>query len=265
MLRPMNQRRFLPFLLWAAALLAVVAGAPASRLHAQNTYAPADIQYGAKIFGGQCTVCHGGDGAGVAGVDMKANRFKKSTSDYDLMEVITNGVTGTGMPPFKFSQPELMAVIAYIRNMRTFDAKDVLIGDATRGRGLFEGKGECTKCHRVNGKGPRVAPDLSDVGTVRTPDDLRRAIIEPEVDIRFANRFIRAVTKDGKVINGRRMNEDTYTVQVIDEQEKLVSLVKADLREYGLVRRTGMPSYRDKLSNTEVADIVAYLLTLKGL
>ena len=51
---------------------------------------------------------------------MKANRFKKSTSDYDLMEVITNGVTGTGMPPFKFSQPELMAVIAIIGILAAF-------------------------------------------------------------------------------------------------------------------------------------------------
>lgn len=265
MLPRMKQRRPLPLFRLLSGFLAAAAVLAASDSFAQATYAPADIQYGAKIFGGQCTVCHGGNGDGVAGVDMKANRFKKASSDYELMEVITNGVTGTGMPPFKFSQPELTAVIAYIRNMRTFDAKDVLIGDAARGRAVFEGKGECTKCHRVNGKGPRVAPDLSDVGALRTPDDLRRAIIEPEVDIRYANRFIRAVTKDGKVINGRRMNEDTYTVQVIDEQEKLVSLVKADLREYGLVRRTGMPSYRDKLANTEVADLLAYLLTLKGL
>lgn len=232
---------------------------------AQPTYAPADIQYGAKLFGEQCTVCHGGNGDAVAGVDIRANRFKKSTTDNDLRNVITNGVEGTGMPPFKFDQPELTAIIAYVRNMRTFDAKDMLIGDAAQGRAVFEGKGECSRCHRVNGKGPRVAPDLSDIGQLRTPDALRRAILEPETDIRFANRSVRAVTKDGKVITGRRLNEDTYTVQLIDEQERLVSLVKADLREYGLVRRTAMPAYRDKLSQAEVADVLAYLLSLKGM
>lgn len=242
----------------------VVAFAPAS-LFAQQSYAPADIQFGAKIFGEQCTVCHGNTGDVVAGVDLRANRFKRSTTDNDLRNVISNGVQGTSMPSFKFEGPELTAVIAYLRNMRTFDAKTSLIGDEAKGKVVFEGKGQCNTCHRVFGKGPRVAPDLSDIGQLRTPDTLRRSVMDPETEIRHWNRYVRAVTRDGKVINGRRLNEDTYTVQVIDEQEKLVSLTKANLREYGLVRRTGMPSYRDKLTNDEMADLLAYLLSLKGL
>ena len=233
-------------------------------LHAQN-YAPADIQYGARLFGQQCTVCHGATGDVVAGVDLRANRFKRSSTDNDLRTVISTGVEGTGMPSFKFDPPELTAVIAYLRNMRDFDAKTSLIGDPERGRAVFEGKGECARCHRVNGRGPRVAPDFSDIGAVRTPDALRRVIVEPEAELRPANRSVRAVTRDGKVITGRRLNEDTYTVQLIDDQEHLVSLVKANLREYGLVNRTSMPSYRDKLTNDELADVVAYLLSLKGL
>ena len=78
------------------------------------------------------------------------------------------------------------------------------------------------------------------------------------------NRPVRAVTKDGKVVNGRRLNEDTYTVQLIDEQEKLVSLTKADLREYTILTTSPMPSYKDRLSENELADVVAYLLSLKG-
>lgn len=232
---------------------------------AAQTYAQADIQYGAKLFGEQCTLCHGGNGDAVAGVDLRANTFKRATSDFDLRGVIANGVQGTSMPPFKFEQPELTAIIAYLRNMRTYDAKASLIGDVTKGRAVFDGKGECATCHRVNGKGPRVAPDLSDIGTLRTPDAIMRAITDPDADVRFANRSVRAVTRDGTVITGRRLNEDTYTVQIIDDKERLVSLTKANLREYGLVRRTGMPSYRDKLSKDEVADVLAYLLTLKGL
>lgn len=233
-------------------------------LLAQN-YAPADIQYGARLFGQQCTVCHGATGDVVAGVDLRANRFKRSSTDNDLRTVISTGVEGTGMPSFKFDPPELTAVIAYLRNMRDFDAKTSLIGDPERGRAVFEGKGECARCHRVNGRGPRVAPDFSDIGAVRTPDALRRVIVDPEAELRPANRSVRAVTRDGKVITGRRLNEDTYTVQLIDDQEHLVSLVKANLREYGLVNRTSMPSYRDKLTNDELADVVAYLLSLKGL
>jgi putative heme-binding domain-containing protein len=249
-------------------LLLIVAGwlvacAPASLL--AQTYAPADVQYGARLYGQQCTVCHGGTGDGVAGVDLRANRFKRSSTDNDLRTVIANGVEGTGMPPFKFDPPELTAVIAYLRNMRDFDSKTTLIGDPARGKAVFEGKGECARCHRVNAKGPRVAPDLSDIGAIRTPDALLRVLVDPDADMRFANRSVRAVTRDGKVIIGRRLNEDTYTVQLIDEQERLVSLVKANLREYGLVRRTSMPAFRDKLAANELADVLAYLLSLKGL
>jgi mono/diheme cytochrome c family protein len=75
---------------------------------------------------------------------------------------------------------------------------------------------------------------------------------------------VRAVTRDGKVINGRRLNEDTYTVQLIDEQEKLLSLTKADHREYTILTVSPMPSYKDRLTQDEVADVVAYLLSLKG-
>ena len=62
------------------------------------------------------------------------------------------------------------------------------------------------------------------------------------------NRPVRAVTKDGRSINGRRLNEDTYTVQLIDEQERLVSLTKADLREYTILTASPMPSYKDRLT-----------------
>jgi putative heme-binding domain-containing protein len=245
------------------AAAARIALAPAPLL--AQTYAPADIQFGAKIFGEQCTVCHGGTGDGVAGVDLRANRFKRAVTDQDLRRAITDGVQGTSMPPFKFEGPELTAMIAFLRNMRTFDSKTSLIGDEAKGKVVFEGKGQCGTCHRIFGKGPRVAPDLSDIGTLRTPDALMKAVLDPDTEIRHSNRYIRAVTRDGRVINGRRLNEDTYTVQVIDEQEKLVSLTKANLREYGLVRRTPMPSYRDKLTSAEVADVLAYLLSLKGL
>jgi len=78
------------------------------------------------------------------------------------------------------------------------------------------------------------------------------------------NRAVRAMTRDGKVITGRRLNEDTYSVQLIDAQEHLVSLLKADLREYEVLKTSPMPSYKEKLSGPELADVLAYLLTLKG-
>ena len=148
--------------------------------------------------------------------------------------------------------------------MNTFDAGSVRSGDADRGRVLFEGKGGCTRCHRVGAQGARVAPDLSDIGAIRSAGSLQRSLIDPNSQMMPINRPVRAVTRDGKVINGRRLNEDTYTVQLIDDQERLVSLAKADLRDYTILKTSLMPSYKDTLGADDLADLVAYLLSLKG-
>ena len=79
------------------------------------------------------------------------------------------------------------------------------------------------------------------------------------------NRPVRAVTRDGTLHTGRRLNEDTYTVQLIDQNQRLVSLVKDDLQEYAVLTTSSMPSYEDTMNEQERADVLAYLLTLKGM
>jgi putative heme-binding domain-containing protein len=227
-------------------------------------YFQSDIQYGAQIFANQCTACHGTSGDQIPGVNFRAGQFKRVVTDNDLRATITTGVPGTAMQPFAFGASELTGIVSYLRNMGSFDAKGLMVGDAGRGRELFTGAGNCASCHAVNGKGPRVAPDLGDVGALRTAELLHRTLIDPAGSMLPMNRPVRAVTKDGKVINGRRLNEDTYTVQLIDEQERLVSLTKADLREFAVLKTTPMPSYKDKFSAQELADLEAYLLSLRG-
>jgi putative heme-binding domain-containing protein len=148
--------------------------------------------------------------------------------------------------------------------MNSFDRGSVKAGDATRGRAVFDGKGGCARCHRVGAQGSRVGPDLSDIGTMRSAGSLLRSLTDPTSQMMPINRPVRAVTRDGRVVNGRRLNEDTYTVQLIDDQEKLVSLSKSDLTEFTIATASPMPSFRDRLTPDELADVVAYLLALKG-
>ena len=137
-------------------------------------------------------------------------------------------------------------------------------GDAARGKAVYDGKGGCAECHRVRGNGSRAAPDLSDIGAVREAAEIRRSILEPTMAMQPINRPVRIVTRDGRTILGRRLNEDTHTVQLIDREEQLISLLKADISEFELGQTSEMPSYAGKLSEDEVADLAAYLLTLKG-
>ncbi len=240
---------------------------PAARAQGQDRapeYYQADIQYGAQIFATQCTACHGTSGDQIPGVNFRAGQFKRVVTDNDLRATITNGVPGTAMQPFAFGASELTGIVSYLRNMSSFDARGLMVGNAARGQALFTGAGNCASCHAVNGKGPHFAPDLGDIGTLRTADLLHRTLLDPAGSMLPVNRPVRAVTKDGKVINGRRLNEDTYTVQLIDDHERLVSLTKADLREFAVLKTTPMPSYKDKFSAQELADLEAYLLSLKG-
>ena len=227
-------------------------------------YAPADISYGSRLYDAQCTTCHGANGDGVGGVDLRSGKFRNAVTDQDLTRVITTGIPGTGMQAFKFDASEIAGIVAYLRNMNSFDRGSVKAGDAARGRTVVDGKGDCGRCHRVATQGSRVGPDLSDVGATRSAGSLLRSLTDPTSQMMPINRPVRAVTRAGKVINGRRLNEDTYTVQLIDDQEKLVSLTKSDLAEYTIVTVSPMPSYRDRLTPDEIADVVAYLLSLKG-
>jgi len=250
----------------AAVLVALACGSAAGQPGPDHggEYAPADIAYGAQLYAAQCVACHGTNGASVAGVDLRSGRFRNAATDLQLRNLIITGIPGAGMPPFKLDDAELAGLVAYLRNMATFDSRAVAVGDVARGRALFEGKGGCTTCHRVDGRGVGMAPDLGNVGTLRTASALQKSILDPSSAMIPINRPVRLVTKDRQVFNGRRLNEDTYTVQVMDDQGRLVSLAKADLREFTILVESPMPPYKNKLGEAEVADLVAYLLSLKG-
>jgi len=234
----------------------------------QNQQTPPDhfvIETGARLYGAQCSVCHGANGDLINGVDLRAGKFLTVRTDEDLTRVLATGRPAAGMPSFAvLHTDEARAIVAYIRSGFDAATDGVKIGDPRRGATLFDGKGNCASCHRVNGRGAYSATDLTDIGTARTPASLQRALVDPAQAILPANRSVRAITRDGRTIRGRRLNEDAYTIQLVDEQSRLVSLVKADLRSLELAPASSMPSFQNTLTADERADLVAYLLSLKG-
>jgi len=230
---------------------------------ADHRYTSEAIEAGSRVYVADCALCHGANGDGVDGVDIRRGSFRNARSDEDLRRVITTGVDNGRMPAFNLGAAELEGVIAYMRAGFDPEGVAVKVGDAARGQALFEGAGDCASCHRVHGRGPRTAPDLSEIGLVRTPAVLQRTLLDPSAALLPINRPIRAVTRGGETIQGRRLNEDTYTVQLIDSEQRLRSLVKADLVEYEVSLTPIMQP--TTLSSDEVADLVGYLLSLKGL
>jgi putative heme-binding domain-containing protein len=224
-------------------------------------YSQEEIAAGSRVYSAQCSHCHGRDGDQISGIDLRRRIFRRSATDDDLASVVTNGTPG-GMPPFRLQSRELTGIIAFIR--AGFDTTaSVRVGDATRGRAVFEGKGMCGTCHRVRGQGPRSAPDLSDIGVARTPAALERSVRDPSSAMLPINRPVTIVMNDGTTIRGRRLNEDTFTVQIIDDRERLASIAKRDVTSFEVGTRSPMPAYAERLTAGEIADVVAYLLTLR--
>lgn len=246
----------------------VVLGATAERAIAQtqdHQYSTTDIQAGARLYGAQCALCHGQNGDGIAGVNLARQQFRRVSSDEDIRNVITTGVAATGMPSFRLQPVELDGLVAFIRSGFDQIGTPFKVGNAARGQAIYEGNGACATCHRVNGKGARAAPDLSDIGAIRQPAAIQRSLLDPTRGMLPINRPLRIVTREGRTIRGRRVNEDTFSVQLIDREERLVSLSKSDIREYVLGTTSDMPSLAGKLTGDELADLLAYLLSLRGL
>ena len=138
-------------------------------------------------------------------------------------------------------------------------------GNETAGAATVAGKGDCQSCHRIFVNGSRLGPDLTDIGSLRKPEQLEASLLDPNAEILPENRFYRVVTRDGTTIMGKLLNLDTFQVMMLDPKEQLRTFSKSDLREHGFADGSTMPSFRSTLSLQELADVIAYLLTLKGI
>lgn len=135
-------------------------------------------------------------------------------------------------------------------------------GDAANGKTLVESR-TCLDCHRIGETGSRLGPDLSEIGKLRSPDLLRRAIVTPDSEVLPEHRFVRVVTKSGATVVGRLLNQDAFSIQLMDKSEQLKSYLKSNLREHTILEKGLMPSFEGKLTAQQIADIVSYLESLK--
>jgi cytochrome c oxidase cbb3-type subunit III len=255
----------------------------------QHSYTPAQIEDGRKLYDANCGRCHNDTGDGVTGIEL-FKQFRRATSDEDVIKIIREGIPGTSMPPHAFlTTAQAESVVAFLRSMVgvTPASRSGVIagaaagrgavalagGDPTRGRALFEGKGACAGCHSVNGTGGQTGPDLSAIGRVRPPrgfdpggpnlQQIERAILEPNFEIAPPYRFFQVITRSGMTVRGKLLNQDTFSIQMLDSSQNLRSFMKADLREFGYAP-SPMPSYEGKLTSQELTDLLVYLLSLKG-
>lgn len=222
---------------------------------------PADVAKGREIYNRACTICHGLEGTvGDRGPALAGNRRYLRTTPEDLFDAIKNGVRGTLMPPAALSDPEVRKVVAYVRSLRATASDTPIKGDVARGGEIFWGKGECGRCHMIEGRGGVLGPDLSNIGAERRLSALREALTDPRRRIPRGYQPARLVLRDGRTIEGLVKNENNFSLQVLGLDLRLYLLERTELRE--LVRESAslMPAdYGRRLAADELRDVLAFL------
>jgi putative heme-binding domain-containing protein len=249
--------------LGAGCALAVALALPAAAQE-DHAYTAEQIQAGYRLYAGQCQLCHGANGDGIAGTNFARQQFRLVKTDADIRRMIATGSTGGGMPAIALKDEEADSLIAFLRSGMDRSGVTFRLGDAVRGAAIYSGSGACATCHRIKGAGARIGPDLSDIGAIRRPGQIFTSLTDPIKATMPINRPVTIVLKNGQTIKGRRYDEDTFSLRLIDSGENLRSIAKADIRSYQVRTDTDMPSFRGRLSESELGDLLAYLLTLKG-
>jgi len=226
-----------------------------------------------------CALCHGlGAKGGGRGPDLTRAQKRFAHTDAEMFQTISNGIAGTAMPAngtngqgVGMTDEEIWQIITYIRSQEV-KASAKSAGNAAHGKQLFYGDANCAVCHMVEGKGGRFGPDLTSVGGSRTREALIDSVRNPsrrlawgltEATKEFPQEYesVTVVTADGKKIRGVTLNEDSFSVQIMDMGGQIHLLEKDQLRSFQKSRESMMPVYgADTLSDKELEDIVAFLV-----
>jgi putative heme-binding domain-containing protein len=222
----------------------------------------ASLQAGKKLYQFHCAFCHGRGDDGMA-ANLVTPNLVHAPTDSSLVSIIKTGIPGGGMPPaLGMDEQEILQVAGYVRSLGR-SAPSSVPGDTAAGKSIYAAK--CQGCHMVAGQGGRMGPDLTLIGAMRSPSNLRTSIVDPDAAIVGGWIHVVVTKRDGGKLSGIRLSEDNFQINLRAGNGQIVSVPKADAADIqrGLTK-SSMPSYAKTLSAAELDNLIAYLFTLRG-
>ena len=237
------------------------AQAPAARNPSEGD--PAAIRSGMGLFRARCADCHGIDARGVRGPDI-TQVWASGRSDEGLFTTIKNGIPGTEMPPQpRLFDHETWQILAYLRTLAASVKVEPPRGNPENGQKIYQAN--CAGCHRVNGAGGRLGPDLSRIGAARSREVLELRIRGAVEGFLPGYEPVTLTPETGQAVVGVKKNEDLFSVQIMDTRERIQGYDKASLKEMQNNPRSAMPPFgSNRISESELDDLIRYLQTLRG-
>ena len=221
-----------------------------------------DIAAGRKIFESQCALCHGQTGGGGRGPALNRPKLERAPDDETLRKLVSEGLRD--MPgAWQLHPDEVAGVAAFVRTLGALPPETVP-GDPARGARTYSARG-CAGCHMISGLGSGFGPELTAIGSRRSASFLRQTILKPATTLPEGFLYLSAVPATGAAVSGIRINEDSFTIQLLDTAGSFHSFRKAELKSLRrLEGGTPMPSYEGQIAAPDLDDLVAYLAGLKG-
>ena len=229
----------------------------------------ADLAEGEKIFKVHCARCHGIAGQGGEGSNLVRSKLKYATDDQALIDLLDEGIPGTGMPAiWTLDEQQTTQVAGYVRTLGEFEAEE-MPGNPGRGKDIYQKSGGCPACHIIAGHGIGIGPELTHVGDQRGLDYLRQSLTDPAATqsqtMGYQNYLTVRVKSLQAEVEGLRVNEDAFTIQVRDMSGTIHSFRKDELTEFEKIfAHSLMPEYSAALSDEDMDDLISYMMSLRS-
>ena len=245
-------------------LTILLAGFVQAQNHVSTKTSPNATTAGKSLFTTTCAGCHGLDGRGAERApNIAHNPRVQHLSDSQIARIISDGITGTGMPGFHTLKDEqVRAIVAYLRILEGKQQAQSLPGDAATGQQIFVGKGECSSCHTISGQGGFMGPDLSSYASNLSTKEILQGITNKDRIVPTGYKSAVAVTRDGERVEGIVRNEDNFSVQLQAKDGSFHFFQKTDLQNLQYLGAPLMPTnYAERLTQSELNDLASYLMT----
>lgn len=231
----------------------------------RTSTSPAGESQGSTLFASNCAVCHGADGrGGEHAPDIATAPDVQHLTDKNLTDIVKKGITGTGMPGFgELGPDQVVALVSYLRTLQGKNNAVSLPGNPEHGEALFFGKAQCSECHMAQGKGGFIAADLSYSDANTNASNLRQVILEPEKALPAQKKAVSVTTNTGQKFTGALRAQDNFSITIQSIDGAFHYFPKSQLASVDVGSRSLMPdNYRSRLSDTEVNDLVSYLIRI---